>query len=114
MTRLLRVMLFGILAAGARTACAIEVKISAGALERTLQTQLFNSPEGRYYMKGDATTPCYVYAESPHVSFKGDRVIVHVHTRAKLGEPIHGACVGVTLTTDADVSFVPDAEGEAI
>src|SRR5277367_937352 len=114
MTRLLRVMLFGILAAGARTACAIEVKISAAALERTLQTQLFNGPQGRYYMRGDATTPCFVYAEAPHVSFKDDRIVVHVHTRAKLGTAVHGTCIGVSLTTDADVSFVPEAEGESV
>jgi len=65
-------------------------------------------------MRGDATTPCYVYAEQPHVSFKDDRVVVHVHTRAKLGESVRGVCVGVSLTTDADVSFVPDAEGESV
>jgi hypothetical protein len=99
---------------GARGARAIEVKISAPALERTLQTQLFNGPQGRYYMRGDATSACFVYAEDPHVSFKDDRIVVHVHTKSRLGEPIHGACVGVTLTTDADVSFVPDAEGESV
>jgi hypothetical protein len=93
---------------------AIEVKISAVALERTLRTQLFNGPEGRYYMRGDATTPCFVYAEAPKVSFKDDRIVVHVHTRAKLGTVLHGACLGVSLTTDADVSFVPDAEGESV
>jgi hypothetical protein len=116
MTRLLRgaalLLLPGLF--GARGARAIEVKISAPALERTLQAQLFNGPQGRYYMRGDATSPCFVYAEDPHVSFKDDRIVVHVHTKSRLGEAIHGACVGVTLTTDADVSFVPDAEGESV
>jgi hypothetical protein len=93
---------------------AIEVKVSAQALERTLRTQLFSGPEGRYYMRGDATSACFVYAEDPHVSFKDDRVVVHVHARAKLGTPVHGACLGVTLTTDADVSLVPEAEGESV
>jgi hypothetical protein len=41
-------------------------------------------------------------------------VVVHVHTKSKLGGAIHGACVGVTLATDADVSFVPDAEDESV
>jgi hypothetical protein len=99
---------------GARGARAIEVKISAPALERTLRTQLFNGPEGRYYMRGDATSACFVYAEDPHVSFKDDRIVVHVHTKSKLGGAMHGACLGVTLTTDTDVSFVPDAEGESV
>jgi hypothetical protein len=93
---------------------ALEVQISAPALERTLKAQLFNASDGRYYMRGDPTSACFVYAEDPHVSFKDDRVIVHVHTRAKLGTGVRGSCVGVSLTTDADVSFVPDAEGESV
>jgi hypothetical protein len=99
---------------GARMARAIEVKVSAKALERTLRTQLFNGPDGRYYLRGDASSPCSVYAEDPHVTFKDDRVVVHVHTRAKLGKALRGACIGVSLNTDADVSVVPDAEGESV
>lgn len=84
------------------------------ALERTLRTQLFNGSDGRYYIRGGPTTPCFVYAEAPHVSFKDDRVIVHVHTRAKLGTALRGACIGVSLTTEADVSLIPEAEGESV
>ncbi len=116
MTLVLRsLVLIGLSAVGgARVACAIEVKVSAGALERTLRTQLFNGPDGRYYMQGDAKTACSVYAEAPHVSFRDDRIVVHVHTRAKLGAAVRGSCIGVSLTTDADVSFIPDAEGESV
>jgi hypothetical protein len=103
-----------LLFAAARTASAIEVRISAQALERTLRAQLFNGPEGRYYIRGDATTPCYVYADSPHVSFVNDRIVVHVHAKARLGTTLHGACIGVSLSTDADVSLIPDAEEESI
>ncbi len=103
-----------LLIAAARTSSAIEVKVSALALERTLRTQLFDTPDGRYYMRGNATSSCFVYAESPKVSFKDDRILVHVHTRSKLGTSVHGSCLGVSLNTDADVSFVPDAEGESI
>ena len=95
-------------------ASATEVKISAKALERTLKAQLFNGPEGRYYIRGNATSTCYVYADSPQVSFVQDRVVVHVHTRAKIGTAMHGACVGISLTREADVSVIPDAEGETI
>lgn len=97
-----------------RTASAIEVRVSAQALERTLRTQLFNGPQGRYYIRGDANSACYVYAESPHVTFVQDRVVVHVHTKAKFGTAVHGACLGVSLTTDADVSLIPEAEEESI
>jgi hypothetical protein len=98
----------------ARSASAIEVKISAQALERTLRTQLFNGPQGRYYIKGNATSACYVYAESPHVAFVQDRIVVRVHAKAKLGTSVHGACIGVSLTTNTDVSLIPDAEEESI
>jgi hypothetical protein len=97
-----------------RCASAIEVKISANALERTLRAQLFNGPDGRYYMRGNPHSTCYVYADSPHVTFEGERIVVHVHTRAKLGTAVMGACVGVSLSTQADVSLVPEGEGESI
>jgi hypothetical protein len=108
------VVIVGLLLGGVRVARAIEVKVSADALERTLRNQLFSGPEGRYYIRGDAASACYVYAENPHVSFKDDRVIVHVHTRSRLGTSLRGSCIGVSLTTDADVSVVPDAEGESV
>ncbi len=99
---------------GARMARAIEVKVSAKALERTLRTQLFNGPNGRYYMSGDASKPCAAYAEDPHVTFKDDRVVVRIHTRSKLGKALGGKCLGIALTTVAEVSVVPDAEGESV
>jgi hypothetical protein len=103
-----------VLAGMAVQAGALEVKVSAGALERTLRQQLFGGADGRYYMRGDAASACSVYAEDPHVSFKDDRVVVHVHARARLGKSVRGTCVGVSLNTDADVSFVPEAEGESV
>ncbi len=96
------------------SARAIEVKISAQALERTLKAQLFRGPNGRYYMRGNPTSACYVYAEEPKVSFKDDRVWVHVRTHARLGTGLKGACLGVSLTTEADVSMVPQAEGSSV
>jgi len=93
---------------------AIEVKVSAQALERTLRNQLFSGPDGRYYIRGMQRPPVLCMRRIRHVSFKDDRVVVHVHTRAKLGTGLHGACLGVSLTTDADVSVVPDAEGESV
>ena len=97
-----------------RNASATEVRISAKALERTLRAQLFTGPEGRYYMKGDPAAACYVYASAPHISFRDDRIVVQVKTRAKLGTSLHGSCLGVGLSDEAEVSLVPDAEGETI
>jgi hypothetical protein len=92
---------------------AIELKISNQALERTLNKQLFTQ-DGRYYFRGNPGSPCFAYAEAPQVSFNGDRIVVHVKAHAKLGTTLHGACLGVSLNTDADVSFVPDAQGQSI
>lgn len=107
-------LLPAILFCAVNCASAIEVRVSPQALERTLQTQLFNGPEGRYYLRGDANSACYVYAESPHVTFVQDRIVVRVHTKAKLGTTVHGTCLGVSLTTNTDVSLIPEAEEESI
>ena len=65
-------------------------------------------------MSGDASKPCAAYAEDPHVTFKDDRVVVRIHTRSKLGKALGGKCLGVSLATVADVSVVPEAEGESV
>jgi hypothetical protein len=103
-----------VLFSAARIASAIEVRVSSQALERTLRTQLFNGPQGRYYIRGDATSACYVYADSPHVTFVEDRIVVHVHAKAKFGTAVHGACIGVSLSTNADASLIPEAEEESV
>jgi hypothetical protein len=99
---------------GVRPAAAIEVKVSAKSLERTLRAQLFNGADGRYYLRGDAKSACFVYAEDPHVSFVNERIVVHVKTRSKLGTSVRGACFGVGLSTETDVSFIPEAEEESV
>lgn len=97
----------------ARPARAIEIKVSTDALKRTLDKQLFTQ-NGRYYLRGNPGTACFAYAEDPKISLNGDRVVVHIKAHARLGTSVHGACVGVGLNTEADVSVVPDAEGESI
>jgi hypothetical protein len=93
---------------------AIEIKVSAQALERTLSQQLFNGADGRYYVRGGPTAACYTYAYGPKVSFKDDRIVIHVKTASKLGAALHGTCIGVSLATESDVSVIPDAQGESI
>ena len=93
---------------------AIELRISSKALEQTLAKQLFTGDGIRYYIRGNAKSACYVYAENPKVSFVNDRVVVHVKTHSKLGTSVRGACIGIGLNTDADVSIIPDAQGEII
>ena len=100
--------------AAAVPAHAVELRVTAKALEHTLIQQLFTGDQNRYYMRGNATSACYVYAENPKVGFKDDRVVIHIHVHARIGTSVGTSCIGVGLNTDADVSVIPDAEGESI
>jgi hypothetical protein len=93
---------------------AVELKVSREALERTLKEQLFGGPDGRYYMKGDAASPCFIYAEDPKLTFVQDRILVRLKTHARLGTKLRGTCIGLALSPAAEVSVAPDGEGETI
>ncbi|MGA2569289.1 MAG: hypothetical protein ABSF23_02105 [Terracidiphilus sp.] len=100
-----------VLLGGVGMARGVELTVSRGALERTLKQQLFSGPDGRYYLKGDAKSACFISTEDPQLSFEQDRIVVRIKTRARLG--VGGVCLG-TVTLPAEVSMVPDAEGETI
>jgi hypothetical protein len=116
MTTFKRVLTIGLLltALGAASSSAVEFKVSRDALERTLKQQLFSGPNGRYYLKGNAQTPCYVYAEDAKLSFTNDRVLVIIKAHAKLGKTFHNPCYGISLDTSPQVSLSPIGEGEVI
>jgi hypothetical protein len=103
-----------LLAAGGSQCGAVELKVSRDAIERTLKEQLFSGPDGRYYLKGSAKTPCSIYAENPKLSFAGDRIVVQLKTYARLGKSVGGACLGLALSLPAEVSLAPDGDGETI
>jgi hypothetical protein len=103
-----------VLLAGAMACRAVELTVSKQALERTLKQQLFSGPDGRYYLKGNPHSACFISTEDPHLSFEQGRIVVRVKTVARLGTPVAGACLGVSVTLPAEVSLAPDAEGETI
>lgn len=111
-----RVLTLGLLALGlGGSVCgAVELRVSRDALQRTLKQQLFGGPDGRYYIKGSAQTPCFVYAEDPQLSFYQDRIVVKLKTHAKLGTTLRGTCFGVSLSPVPEVSVAPDGEGETL
>lgn len=110
----MRALALVLLLSSALAAQAITLRVTPQALERTLQQQLFRAPGGRYYLRGQPGTACFVYAEDPEVSFRGDRVVVHVKAHARLGTAVHGSCLGLSLNTEADVTLVPGADGDTI
>jgi hypothetical protein len=103
-----------LLASGAVSCSAVELKVSREALQRTLKEQLFNGPNGRYYLKGSPQSPCSIYAEEPQLSFVQDRILVRVKTHARIGTTVGGACIGVSLAPTSEVSVAPAGEGETL
>lgn len=103
-----------LLVAGAMPSPAVELRVSRGALERTLKQQLFSGPNGRFYLKGTPQSACSVYADDARVTFVQDRIVVKVKTRARMGKSVGGACIGISLSPLAEVSMAPYGEGESI
>jgi len=93
---------------------AVELRVSRDVLTRTLKQQLFSGPNGRYYLKGNAQSPCYVYADDAKLSFAQDRVLVVINAHAKLGKSFGNSCLGITLNSAPEVSLAPFGEGETI
>ena len=48
---------------------AVELKVGRDALQRTLRQQLFSGPDGRYFLKGNPQSACWVYADDAQLSF---------------------------------------------
>jgi hypothetical protein len=93
---------------------AVELKVSRDVLQRTLKQQLFSGPNGRYYLKGTAQTPCFIYADDAQLSFAQDRAVVVIKAHAKLGKSWGNSCLGISLNTAPEVSLAPIGEGETI
>jgi hypothetical protein len=104
----------------AASARAITLRVSAPALERTLKNQVFTTAPpkpglpNRRYLRGNGTSGCSIFVDTPQVEFAADRVVVHVHSHANFGATIKGHCIGVWINTESTVSFIPEAEGESI
>src|ERR1035437_9720560 len=116
MTTFRRVLALGlfVLAWGTVYCGAVELKVSREALRRTLTEQLFNGPNGRYYLKGSEESACSIYAEDPRLSFVQDRILVQLKTHAKIGTSVRGACLGIALSPTSEVSVAPAGGGETL
>ena len=90
----------------------MKLTVSRQALERTLKQRLFDGPGGRRFLKGGAHSASFVSIEDPHLIFKQERIVVRVTAHARLGKTLGGKWLGVSVTLPAEVSVVPDADGE--
>ena len=116
MTTLWKVLLIviGFLTLSFQPCKAVELRVDRGALQRTLKQQLFGGTGGRYFLKGGPKSACSVYADDADLTFAADRIVVRVKTHARLGQAVHGACLGLSLAPTSEVSFEPYGEGETI
>jgi hypothetical protein len=91
-----------------------EFRVSSGALERTLKARLFSTTDQHYYLRGDAHSACFLYAEDPHLFFSGDRIMVRIHTSGKFGKQLGGRCIGFPVSMNTVISLAPNVEGETV
>lgn len=79
-----------------------------------MKASVFATPDGRYYLRGDAHTPCQLYVEDPHLSFANDRILVRVHTGGTYGKQLGGRCLGFHVSMNTTISLAPVANGEIV
>jgi hypothetical protein len=79
-----------------------------------MKQQLFSGPNGRFYLKGNAQSPCYITAENPQLSFAQGRIVVRLNIQGKVGKTFGSKCFGFNVSLPAEVSLAPDAQGETI
>ena len=87
------------LASAVTPALAVELKVSRDVLQRTLKQQLFSAPDGRYYLKGNSKSACFVYADDAQLTFVEERVVVLLKVHARLGKAIGSSCLGISFNT---------------
>ncbi|MDR3723483.1 MAG: hypothetical protein P4K83_03230 [Terracidiphilus sp.] len=116
MSCIYRILTLGLLVmlAGILPARAVELRVSRGSIDRTLRQQLFSGQYGRYYIKGNAQSPCYTYAEQPQIVFANGRIAVQLMIHAKVGKTFGSKCFGFTFDLPTVVSVAPDAQGESV
>ena len=66
------------------------------------------------FLNGNAQSACWVYADDAQLSFVQDRIVVKIKTHARLGQSVHGTCLGISLAPTSEVSLEPYGEGESI
>jgi hypothetical protein len=50
----------------------------------------------------------------PRIRGCRDRILVELKTHERVGTPVHGACLGVSLAPTSEVSMAPKGEGETL
>lgn len=84
-----------------------EIRIHASAIQKILETEVFRE-NGRYYLFGDASTPCMsAFLSDPVVSMGESRLRIKTHFYGAIGREIGENCVGLSEDFDAVMTGIP-------
>ncbi len=84
-----------------------ELRIHASAIQKILETEVFKE-NGRYYLFGDASTPCMsAFLSDPVVSMGAGRLRIKTHFYGAIGREIGESCVGLSEDFDALMTGIP-------
>ncbi|HEV3197836.1 MAG TPA: hypothetical protein VGZ73_08005 [Bryobacteraceae bacterium] len=88
-------------------ACAVELHLQFGALERMLAEQLFTQ-DGRRYVHGNQKTRCnFAYLERPRIHGDAGRLRIHAEFTGRSAMNVFGQCVGMGDAFDLTILATP-------
>jgi hypothetical protein len=77
------------------------LSVGPRSVQAMVVEQLFNRA-GRWYLMDDGG--CYAYLESPHAQLEAERLVLHAHLAAKLGQRMGSDCVGADFASRVTLS----------
>jgi hypothetical protein len=95
------------------TSAAAESVFSIGprAVQTLIVEQLFDRT-GRWFLIDDGG--CYTYLDSPHAQLQTDRLVLHAHLTARLGQSIGNNCAGADFASNVTLSGKLHGDGHAL
>ena len=93
---------------------ALDLTVGPQPLQHALLRQLFSAPDGRYYLRGDRNSACYLFAQNPQLQFSGNRIELALHLEGRLGSSFGGQCIGFKWSGEAGLSMLPQAQDQQI
>ncbi len=93
---------------------ALDLTVGPQPLQHALLRQLFAAPDGRYYLHGNRTSSCFLFAQNPQLHFAGNRIVLDLHLEGKIGSSFGGQCIGFKWAGDGELSMLPQAQDQQI
>jgi hypothetical protein len=95
-------------------ACAADLELRYGALERLISEQVFTE-DGRKWVRGNPRTHCqYAYLEHPRIGSDGDRLKIVARFSGRSALSVLGSCVGLGDSFEFTLTAAPVPKNGAI